>query len=434
MKALIEALEKNPAVARAGASLALRRRRCCRSASALGVAAEPAPATGRVRGRRRRGWRASGSCRPRGGESARQAAIHRAFLASGKTYAARRLRQREAHPHRYARAGDNMYREACEATHVRGEQSAEVLDLRMTCLQERLGGLRALTQVFSDANGEVVENAVSAANALGTLDRCADVPLLRSVVRPPEDPATRARVEELSPQLASVKALLRGRELARGAEGWPALVDRGARARLSAAHRRDAGALGRMYCKVDRRRGRREGPEEAFWRPTPPAMTTCGPRSRPIWCGSSAISRDATREAQRWAKHADADAAAPGRARPPARVAAQQHGRAVEIGAGRRRRSAATTGARAQGEGAGARITPTWGSRRGTSRSCSRIWGATRRRSSTSIGPSESSSMDSAPGILMSRRSSNRGEILNALGSLARRAHVVREGAHHLGA
>ncbi len=64
----------------------------------------------------------------------------------------------------------------------------------MSCLQERLGGLRALTDVFSEANGDVVENAVSAANALGSLDRCADVPLLRSIVRPPEDPATtRAR-------------------------------------------------------------------------------------------------------------------------------------------------------------------------------------------------------------------------------------------------
>ena len=38
-----------------------------------------------------------------------------------------------------------MYVEACEATHVRGEQSAEVLDLRMACLHEWLDGLRALT-------------------------------------------------------------------------------------------------------------------------------------------------------------------------------------------------------------------------------------------------------------------------------------------------
>ena len=88
----------------------------------------------------------------------------------------------------YAQNWANVYEEACEATQIRGEQSAEVLDLRMSCLQERLGGLRALTDVFSEANGEVIENAVSAANALAPLDRCADLTLLRAVVRPPGRP------------------------------------------------------------------------------------------------------------------------------------------------------------------------------------------------------------------------------------------------------
>ena len=68
-----------------------------------------------------------------------------------------------------------MYTDACEATHVRGEQSAEVLDLRMACLNERLGNARALSDVFATADGKVVENAVSAAAALPSLDRCADV-------------------------------------------------------------------------------------------------------------------------------------------------------------------------------------------------------------------------------------------------------------------
>ncbi len=106
----------------------------------------------------------------------------------------------------YAESWAAMYQEACEATQVRGEQSAEVLDLRMSCLQERLGGMRALTDLFAEASGGVVENAVSAVNALGSLDRCADVPLLRSVVRPPEDPSTRARVAELRRRLAGLKA------------------------------------------------------------------------------------------------------------------------------------------------------------------------------------------------------------------------------------
>ena len=138
-------------------------------------------------------------------EPARHARVKNAFARSGKSYAA------EVHATvarvltGYAQSWANMYQEACEAQ-VRGEQSAEVLDLRMTCLTERLGGLRALTDVFSEANGEVVENAVSAVNALGPLDRCADVPLLRAIVRPPEDPATRARVADLRRRLADLKA------------------------------------------------------------------------------------------------------------------------------------------------------------------------------------------------------------------------------------
>jgi tetratricopeptide (TPR) repeat protein len=99
-----------------------------------------------------------------------------------------------------------MYKQTCEATHVRGEQSPDVLDLRMSCLNERLNGFHALTDVFADATGEVVENAVSATNALATLDRCADVSTLRAVIRPPDDPAAVARVAEVRKQLAALKA------------------------------------------------------------------------------------------------------------------------------------------------------------------------------------------------------------------------------------
>ncbi len=110
-----------------------------------------------------------------------------------------------------------MYKENCEATHIRGDQSAEVLDLRMACLQDRLGGLRALTEVFVNASGEVVENAVNAANALSSLDRCADVPLFRAVVRPPEDPDIQIRVNAIRIRLADQGAV-RCRPLE--ARGW----------------------------------------------------------------------------------------------------------------------------------------------------------------------------------------------------------------------
>jgi eukaryotic-like serine/threonine-protein kinase len=158
------------------------------------------------------------------GESPRQAEIHAAFLHTGKSYASDVYATVSRILTGYAQSWANMYREACESTQVRGEQSSEVLDLRMSCLQERLGGLRALTEVFSEANGDVVENAVSAANNLRSLDRCADVPLLRSVVRPPEDPATRARVVDLRHQLAGLKALFDAGRYREGLKNAPGLV------------------------------------------------------------------------------------------------------------------------------------------------------------------------------------------------------------------
>jgi eukaryotic-like serine/threonine-protein kinase len=157
-------------------------------------------------------------------EPPRQARIHGAFLRSGKSYAADVYATASRALSAYAQSWANMYHETCEATQVRHEQSADVLDLRMSCLQERLGGLRALTNVFIEADGDVVENAVSATNALASLDRCADVPLLRAVIRPPEDPATRARVSELRKRLAGLKARFDAGQWKESLKNAPALV------------------------------------------------------------------------------------------------------------------------------------------------------------------------------------------------------------------
>jgi serine/threonine protein kinase/tetratricopeptide (TPR) repeat protein len=107
----------------------------------------------------------------------------------------------------YVQRWMSMYTETCEATHVRGEQSTDVLDLRMACLRERLGNVRALTDILLNPDERVVLNAPSAAGALPNLERCADVPLLKAVVSPPEDRGTRRRVDEVRDQLAQLNAL-----------------------------------------------------------------------------------------------------------------------------------------------------------------------------------------------------------------------------------
>ena len=139
-------------------------------------------------------------------EGPRQSQVHAAFMRTGKSYAADVYETVTRELTTYAQSWTNMYKQTCEATQVRHEQSAEVLDLRMSCLNERLNGFRALTDVFADATGEVVENAVSASTALASLDRCADVPTLRAVIRPPDDPQTVAKVAEMRQRLAQTKA------------------------------------------------------------------------------------------------------------------------------------------------------------------------------------------------------------------------------------
>jgi tetratricopeptide (TPR) repeat protein/tRNA A-37 threonylcarbamoyl transferase component Bud32 len=141
------------------------------------------------------------------GDSSRRAATKAAFSKTGVEYAADLWQRAAGLLDRYREGWLQMYQETCTATHERGDQSVQVLDLRMACLTERLGRVKALTDVFADANATVVENAVSAAGALPSLDRCADVEQLRAVMPPPENPAARARVEALRQELARVVAL-----------------------------------------------------------------------------------------------------------------------------------------------------------------------------------------------------------------------------------
>jgi len=101
-----------------------------------------------------------------------------------------------------------MYVETCEATHLQGDQSAEVLDLRMSCLRENLDGVRALTDVLARADAQVpLSEAVSAAHDLPVLSRCADVVGLRAAVPPPRDSNIAHRVDALRPAISDATAL-----------------------------------------------------------------------------------------------------------------------------------------------------------------------------------------------------------------------------------
>ena len=153
-------------------------------------------------------------------------AVRRAFLATGKAYAEATFERTRALLDRYVQRWSDLYIEACEATHVRGEQSTEVLDLRIGCLMEGLRDLSALCRLFRTANADVVENAVSAVLALPSPERCRNIELLRAVVRPPTDADTQAAVTALRARIGDLRALFRVGRYRDGLEQCvPALED-----------------------------------------------------------------------------------------------------------------------------------------------------------------------------------------------------------------
>ncbi len=107
----------------------------------------------------------------------------------------------------YATEWISAHTQACEATAVRREQSQELLDRRMTCLDERRAAMRALIDVLVVADAGVVERAALAADGLPRIQPCADRVYLQARVRPPDDPDTARQVDGLRERVARARAL-----------------------------------------------------------------------------------------------------------------------------------------------------------------------------------------------------------------------------------
>lgn len=96
----------------------------------------------------------------------------------------------------YANTWAAAHREACEASHVRHEQTGTLLDARMACLDRRLSALEITVAELAAGEDDVRENAVPLVAALPPLAPCADVAALQSGVALPADEITRTRVAD----------------------------------------------------------------------------------------------------------------------------------------------------------------------------------------------------------------------------------------------
>ncbi len=125
----------------------------------------------------------------------------------------------------YASAWTAMYRDSCEATNVRGDQSRDLLDLRTRCLDRRHEALRATVAALSSADARLVARSVALVERLPPIATCADVEALRAVVPPPEDPVKRARLAELEKALEGARVAFAAGRLTEAVEKASRLAD-----------------------------------------------------------------------------------------------------------------------------------------------------------------------------------------------------------------
>jgi serine/threonine protein kinase len=138
-------------------------------------------------------------------DGARRERVHRRLLASGQSYAAASFEEVARLFDDYSARWVAMRTEACQATRLSGEQSEELMDLRMGCLDDRLHELGTLTSLLADSEG-LLDRAPRAAAQLSELAVCANRRALESPLKLPADLETQKNVAEVRAQLAEVRA------------------------------------------------------------------------------------------------------------------------------------------------------------------------------------------------------------------------------------
>jgi tetratricopeptide (TPR) repeat protein len=159
----------------------------------------------------------------------RRAAAEAAFVATGNANAAAAWQRVAGRLDDYVAEWSLARRDVCEASQVRREQSAELADKRIACLDERLGELRAVVILVEGATDSFVENAVETAAGMASIEACSNVARLAGA---PDIP------EELAAELAALKALERAAHFDRGIEAARAALERAEAAGSSAGRAR----------------------------------------------------------------------------------------------------------------------------------------------------------------------------------------------------
>jgi tetratricopeptide (TPR) repeat protein len=197
MHELVRATERDPAAARRRAGWAL-----------VVVAVLAASMAGTTAALRFRDSRCKGGERRLDGiwDEHRRDAVRQAFAATADPIAPTSFTAAAEALDQYRARWGQMWNDACEAATLRREQSPEVRQLRVACLDTARLRLEALVNLFAQADREVVQSAPKAARSLEDVSACGDVPRLQSVTPLPSDPESAARAQVLRKHLSEADA------------------------------------------------------------------------------------------------------------------------------------------------------------------------------------------------------------------------------------
>ncbi len=118
-------------------------------------------------------------------DSATRDRVQGAFLATGAPFAGDTFRTVDTTLTAYLKGWSTQRVGACEAARVRAEQSDELFDLRMRCLDGKLTEATALVAALAASDRDAVGSAAQAVSALSPLAACEDADTLRAHVKPP---------------------------------------------------------------------------------------------------------------------------------------------------------------------------------------------------------------------------------------------------------
>jgi tetratricopeptide (TPR) repeat protein len=139
---------------------------------------------------------------------ARRASLRAAFAKTGRGYAGDVANAVVARLDQYATTWADQWQDACSATKVRGEQSEQLLDLRMECLDTRRGELSTLVDAMNTVDATALDRAGDATARLPPVEACADRTALTHGPTPPAEAAARTQLTKARAVIAKSRTLL----------------------------------------------------------------------------------------------------------------------------------------------------------------------------------------------------------------------------------